>query len=136
MTKFETVERPKTREKMTVWMGLSNHGVFGSHFFENENEEGDTIRTENYIAMLREKVLRVLKRKQKNIIPVFPIRQLTDPSSLLSYKFGLTEGEFWKHIDVRKADFGWPSYSPDLNPADFFLWGFLKERVYLDKVKN
>ena len=46
----------------------------------------------------------------------------------------MAEGEFWKNIDVRKADFGWPSYSPDLNPADFFLWGFLKERVYLDPV--
>jgi len=37
-------------------------------------------------------------------------------------------------IDVRKTDFGWPSYSPDPNPDDFFLWGFLKERVYLDPV--
>ena len=46
----------------------------------------------------------------------------------------MAEGEFWKNIDVRKADFGWPSYSPDLNPADFFLWGYLKERVYLDPV--
>ena len=48
--------------------------------------------------------------------------------------FGLAEEEFWKNIDVRKADFGWPSYSPDLNPAYFFLWGYLKERVYLDPV--
>ena len=46
----------------------------------------------------------------------------------------MAEGKFWKNIDVRKADFGWPSYSPDLNPADFFLWDFLKERVYLDPI--
>ena len=65
MTKFETVKGPNTREKVTVWMGLSNHGVFGSHFFEDENEKGDTIRTENYIAMLRGKVLRVLKSEKK-----------------------------------------------------------------------
>ena len=48
----------------------------------------------------------------------------------------MAEGEFWKNIDVRKANFGWPSYSPDLNPADFFLWGFLKERVYLGPVQK
>ena len=24
----------------------------------------------------------------------------------------------------------WPPYSPDLNPCDFFLWGYLKDRVY------
>jgi hypothetical protein len=23
----------------------------------------------------------------------------------------------------------WPSLSPDLNPCDFFLWGFLKEMM-------
>lgn len=26
--------------------------------------------------------------------------------------------------------FSWPAYSPDLNPCDFFLWGYLKDRVY------
>ena len=24
----------------------------------------------------------------------------------------------------------WPAHSPDLNPCDFFLWGYLKSRVY------
>ncbi|GBN14053.1 hypothetical protein AVEN_109132-1 [Araneus ventricosus] len=24
----------------------------------------------------------------------------------------------------------WPLRSPDLNPLDFFLWGYIKERVY------
>ena len=24
----------------------------------------------------------------------------------------------------------WPSYSPDLTPCDFFLWGYIKEQVY------
>ena len=76
MTKFETVEGPKTREKVTVWMGLSNHGVFGSHFFENEDEKADTIRTANYIAMLRGEVLRVIKRKQKRNSYIF---NKTDP---------------------------------------------------------
>ena len=52
------MEGLKTREKVTVWMGLSNHGVFGSHFFENE--EADTIRTANYFVMLRGNVIRVL----------------------------------------------------------------------------
>jgi hypothetical protein len=24
----------------------------------------------------------------------------------------------------------WPPYAPDLNPCDYFLWGFLKDTVY------
>lgn len=33
----------------------------------------------------------------------------------------------------RFADFNWPSRSPDLTVPDFFLWGYLKERVYVNK---
>ena len=31
---------PKTKEKVTVWMGLRNHGVFGSHFLREWRWEG------------------------------------------------------------------------------------------------
>ena len=30
----------------------------------------------------------------------------------------------------RRTDNPWPPYSPDLNPADYNLWGYFKERVY------
>ena len=30
----------------------------------------------------------------------------------------------------RRTDNPWPPYSPDLNPPDYFLWGYLKDRVY------
>ena len=33
----------------------------------------------------------------------------------------------------RRGDINWPSRSPDLTPMDFFLWGFLKSKVYVNK---
>nr|XP_022908494.1 uncharacterized protein LOC111419849 [Onthophagus taurus] len=30
----------------------------------------------------------------------------------------------------------WPPRSPDLNPLDFFLWGFMKDRVYATEVNT
>lgn len=33
----------------------------------------------------------------------------------------------------RRGTIEWPPRSPDLRPLDFFLWGFLKERVYKTK---
>jgi hypothetical protein len=30
----------------------------------------------------------------------------------------------------------WPSRSPDLSPPDFFLWGYLKDRVYENSPQN
>ena len=30
----------------------------------------------------------------------------------------------------------WPPRSPDLNPCDFYLWGQMKQRVYIPKPSN
>lgn len=30
----------------------------------------------------------------------------------------------------------WPARSPDLNPMDFFLWGYVKNLVYVQNVEN
>ena len=30
----------------------------------------------------------------------------------------------------------WPPRSPDLTPLDFFLWGYVKDRVYQVKIKD
>ena len=29
-----------------------------------------------------------------------------------------------------KSDFVWPPRLPDLNPCDFFLWGYMKEEIH------
>ena len=29
-----------------------------------------------------------------------------------------------------RGDISWPARSPDLTPCDFFLWGYLKAKVY------
>ncbi|GFT51473.1 uncharacterized protein TNCV_3348991 [Trichonephila clavipes] len=34
-------------------------------------------------------------------------------------------------IVSRRCRYPWPPRSPDLAPADFWLWGYLKSRVYL-----
>ena len=30
----------------------------------------------------------------------------------------------------------WAPHSPDLNPLDFFLWGYLKDRVYANSPRT
>jgi hypothetical protein len=31
---------------------------------------------------------------------------------------------------------GWPAHSPDLTPWNFFLWGYLKSKVYTHRHEN
>uniref|UniRef100_A0A915DSY7 Transposase n=1 Tax=Ditylenchus dipsaci TaxID=166011 RepID=A0A915DSY7_9BILA len=37
---------------------------------------------------------------------------------------------------AKSAPFRWPPYSPDLTPCDFFLWGYLKSRIYRTQPAN
>jgi len=30
----------------------------------------------------------------------------------------------------------WPPRNPDLSPLDFFLWGYIKNIVYAEKIRN
>ena len=36
----------------------------------------------------------------------------------------------------RFGDVPWPPRSPDLSTCDFFLWGYLKQRVYIHKPRT
>ena len=37
---------------------------------------------------------------------------------------------FGQRVISHKTEFEWAPHSPDLNPLDFFLWGYLKDCVY------
>lgn len=36
----------------------------------------------------------------------------------------------------RRGSIEWPARSPDLTPLDYFLWGYLKSKVYVTKPQN
>jgi hypothetical protein len=43
---------------------------------------------------------------------------------------GVLKEMFPGHLISLRGDVGWPARSPDLSPCDFFLWGYLKEKVF------
>ena len=40
---------------------------------------------------------------------------------------------FGERIISKNSDFAWPPRSPDLTAPDYFLWGYLKGLVYVNK---
>ena len=36
----------------------------------------------------------------------------------------------------RRGPIEWPPRSPDITPLDFFLWGYLKSEVYVNRPNN
>ena len=36
----------------------------------------------------------------------------------------------------RRGPIDWPARSPDLTPLDFFLWGYVKDKVYSERIES
>ena len=43
---------------------------------------------------------------------------------------------FPQHVVSHFGDVPWPPHSPDLSACDFFLWGYLKLKVYVRKPRT
>lgn len=48
----------------------------------------------------------------------------------------LLRENFPEKLISRFGDIPWPPRSPDLTPMDFFLWGYLKSRVYTNNPRT
>ena len=40
------------------------------------------------------------------------------------------------HLISLRGDIGWPARSPDSNNCDFFLRGYLKSKVYINRLRS
>ncbi len=112
--------------KVTVWAAISSHGIIGPFYFE---EDGDTatITSDRYVDMLKRQFLPALKEKQ--LEEIWFQQDGAAPHTSKAALAWLTE-TFQQKLISRKTPIEWPAHSPDLTPCDFFLWGYLKERVY------
>jgi len=43
---------------------------------------------------------------------------------------------FTQHVISRGGDVPWPARSPDLSAYDYFLWGYLKSRIFISKPRT
>jgi hypothetical protein len=49
---------------------------------------------------------------------------------ILAQDLSILRDMFPGHLISLRGDIGWPARSHDLTPCDFFLWGYLKAKVY------
>lgn len=120
--------KPLHSEKVTVWAGMSSKGIIGP-FFTRE-----TITSFRYIEILQQFVATFQSLEDTPENSWFmqdgarPHRTTAVFEFLEEY---FSERVIALHYSrVTGIGMDWPPYSPDLNPCDFFLWGYLKDTVY------
>ncbi|GFW84315.1 uncharacterized protein TNCV_1131841 [Trichonephila clavipes] len=125
-------EIPLHSQKVTVWCGFTATFILGPLFFEETTRNGPVTCT-------------VTARRYKNMLENFEAPQMLQHQCLDSITFmqdgapphiGLCVQQFLRQhftndrVNSRAFPTAWPPRTPDLNPCDFWMWGYLKNLVY------
>ena len=130
----EVSQKPLHSHKVTVWCALSMKGIIGPLFFE-ENGVTVTVTKERYVKVLDE-FWNELETHYKSYLTKFWFQQDGAPPHTANISIQWIKDHFKNRVVSKRMEIEWPSYSPDLSPPDFFLWGYLKDRVFKDRPKT
>ena len=115
-------EVPIKSPGITVWCAMFCDEIIGPYFFES------TVTSKTYKAMLQDYFIPQLKRRRKFSTTIFQ-QDGAPPHWSLEVRALLNKNFPGRWIG-RDGPFRWAPRSPDLSSLDFYLWGFLKDRVY------
>ncbi|GFS62489.1 t-complex protein 1 subunit delta [Nephila pilipes] len=129
-----TVVRSLHPKKFLVWCAISSHGVFGPIFIDG------TLSAANYRKFLDEEFIPFIHGHdlvqghwfmQDGARP----HRTADVFEVLNEHFSdrIIGLDYPSHF---QGGIEWPPYSPDLNPCDYYLWGYLKSKVWQTSPTN
>lgn len=127
-------QKPLHSPRVTVWCAVSKFGVIGPYFFE-EHGATVTVTSDRYINMITNFFLPELQRGGIDIGRIW-FQQDGATAHTARASMRVLREIFEERVISRFGDVPWPPRSPDLSVCDFFLWGFLKSRVYEDKPRT
>lgn len=129
------VEVPLQQPKVTVWCGFTADFIIGPFFFEEVTKTGFktvSITGHRYAALLQNNIIPELQARQALQTVTF-MQDGAPPHIALPVQRLLRSTFGEDRIISRCFNHAWPPRSPDLTPCDFWLWGFLKSKVYRDQ---
>jgi hypothetical protein len=119
-------------EYVTVWCGFTSEFLIGPYFFEESTMRGSkrvTVTSARYQEMITKFVIPTLV--DRGVLRSTTFQQDGAPAHITVPVLNALREAFGNNIISLHSEFEWPPRSPDLSPADFWLWGYLKSRVYL-----
>ena len=127
-------QRPLHSDRVTVWCAVAPFGIIGPYFFE-ENGVTVTFYSARYIEMITNFLRPELRRRRINCANVW-FQQDGATAHTANESMTIVRNMFPGHLTSLSGDVPWPPRSPDLSTCDFFLWEYLKSRVYAHKSRT
>lgn len=128
--------RSQHPQKVNVWAGILKNRILGPFFFDG-NLNGDI-----YLDFLQLELVPAL-------VELYPDPNTPDsPSNEIWFQQDGAPPHYSRPVRDylnlifnnrwigRRGVVEWPARSPDLTPLDFFLWGYLKSKVYVNRPQN
>jgi len=128
-------DQSMSREKVTVWIGICGNGVLIGPFFFDAKVDGQA-----YHQMIQQEVVPQMEmhfqRLRNGLFRYVWWAQDGAPAHRLIAVRHLLRELFNDRVVAMNHPVEWPSRSPDLTPCDYFLWGYLKNKVYTTPPHN
>jgi len=128
-------QRPLHSERLTVWCGITSFGVLGPYFFEDNKGAAVTVTSERFVALLRNFCEPESCCRGIDLSSVW-FQQDGSTAHAARASMSVLQEMFPQHVISHGSDVPWPAHSPDLSACDYFLWGYLKSRVFISKPKT
>lgn len=125
--------RTQYPEKLNVWAGIVGNRILGPYFIEG------TLTGVKYLELLRDHLVPALSVLYPNHDdPDVPNNSLFYQQDGAPAHYRVTVRDYLNDIFPgrwigRRGPIEWPARSPDLTPLDYFLWGYLKSKVYFNR---
>ncbi|XP_078032646.1 uncharacterized protein LOC144467630 [Augochlora pura] len=124
------VEKQMHPQRVTVWCGFWVGGIIGPFLFENAAGQAITVNGARYRDMI---IQFFVPKLQDMDVDGMWFQQDGTTCHTARETIQLLHESFPGRVISRFGDQNWPPRSCDLTPLDFFLWGFLKSKVYINK---
>lgn len=114
-------------QNLMVWIGVIDTNIVGPYFFEGG------VNSRSFLNMLHQFVLPELRRLGQNSNDIIYMHDGAPPHITQEVRDFLSDTFFGWIGRGNGSIMEWPPRSPDFNPLDFYVWGYLTDLVYLIK---
>jgi hypothetical protein len=104
-------------------------GLTGPYLFEDNAGAAVTVTSNRYVEMLHSFLEPELRCRGTDLCTIW-FQQDGVTAHTASASMNVVPEMFPQHIISQYGDVQWPARSPDLSPCGYFLWGYLKSKVY------
>jgi hypothetical protein len=122
------VEQYAHSPKITVWFAFSQKFRVTPYFFTG-NVNGDSYR-----QLIQGHLVPFLKQHHRFRQTTFQQDGATPHTAANTIE--LLQSFFHDQLIALGTNWEWPANSPDLSPLDYFLWGYIKQKVYCSSPKT